>query len=352
MARFDRSWQALSLVLLSLESGGQRQYIGIAAASAQRLGHQWQRKAKRVCMSRLGLIAYDTPLWRPPSEARSLIIQATYGCSHNKCLFCHMYTTKRFRARPEQELTEELEAIAEHLGTQVERIFLADGDPMVLPAERMVRLLQECYRLFPRLKRVTTYATPQNLLRKTPEELVAIRSAGLTMLYYGVESGDDETLEAVSKGANSDAVVEAARKGQQAGFDLSVTVLLGLAGGQRSMVHARRTAEVLSRIDPRYASALTIMDPDPEDLVELGGEKRKGKGLWGRMSVWELLAELRELLSAMEMTDCVFRSNHASNYLALKGTLPKDKERLIQLVDEVLERRELDELRPESYRGL
>ena len=303
-------------------------------------------------MARHGHLTYDAPLWRPPSEARSLILQATYGCSHNKCAFCHMYVTKKFRVRRETEFLAEVEEVAADVGRHVRRIFLADGDPLVMPARKMVKILETCFRLFPNLERISTYATPQNLLQKKVDDLKRIRDAGLSLLYFGLESGDDETLAAVSKGVDAEQMVEAARKAHQVGFTLSVTVLLGLAGPRRSVVHARATGEVLSRMDSRYASALTIMDPEPERIEMLGGRKRPGPRPWGDMDVWELLAELREMVASMNMSDCIFRSNHASNYLPLKGTLPSDKDRLLGMIDDVLKRRETGDVRPEWLRAL
>lgn len=297
-------------------------------------------------------IDYDMPLWRPPSEARSLIIQATYGCSHNGCTFCHMYKSKRFKVRPEKEVISDLAAVAGDMGSSIKRVFLADGDPLVIKAESLVRIIRECYRLFPRLERVTTYATPQNLLRKSPEDLKAIREAGLQMIYYGVESGHDPTLKAVSKGATSDEIAVGGAKAHGAGFVLSATVLLGLAGREESLNHARDTAALLSRIDPHYASALTIMVPEPQQLKALGIEPPGGDNPWGEMNVWELLEELGEMVKGMEMTDCIFRSNHASNYLPLKGTLPQDKDRLVEMVQTVLEKRNSAHVRPEWSRGL
>jgi radical SAM superfamily enzyme YgiQ (UPF0313 family) len=297
-------------------------------------------------------LSYDMPLWRPPSEARSLIIQATYGCSHNRCTFCHMYASKRFRVRPVREVEDELAAVAERIGPRVKRIFLADGDPLVIKVDAMVRILEACYSAFPNLERVTTYATPQNLLRKSPNALARIRRAGLTMLYYGVESGHDPTLEAVRKGATAAEIITGAQKAHAAGFVLSVTVLLGLAGRKDSLAHAQKSGAVLSRIDPRYASALTIMDPEPHHLEMLGGRIRDAEKSWGDMNVWELLAELGEMIAAMDVTDCIFRSNHASNYLPLKGTLPVDKTRLLEMIKRVLAARSPDTVRPEWARGL
>ncbi len=261
-----------------------------------------------------------------------------------------MYRGKRFRIRPEQEVVDELTAVSDVSGSGVKRIFLADGDPLVIKADSMVRILEVCRSLFPKLERVTTYATPQNLLRKSPADLRKIREAGLTMLYYGVESGHDPTLDAVVKGVSADEIAAGAEKAHEAGFALSVTVLLGLAGRDRSLAHAVDTAALLSRIDPFYASALTIMDPDMYE-TDLDSHVEPDKP-WGDMDVWDLLKELREMISGMDVSRCIFRSNHASNYLPLKGVLPADQKRLLEMIDRVLRERRDDSVRPEGLRGL
>jgi radical SAM superfamily enzyme YgiQ (UPF0313 family) len=265
-----------------------------------------------------------------------------------------MYATKRFKMRDVQEVVDELGRVAEQAGSYVRRVFLADGDPMVLPTDRMVRILEACRELFAGLERVATYATPQNILKKQLAELERIRKAGLTMLYFGVESGDDEVLREVEKGAGSAEIIEAAAKAHRAGFVLSTTVLLGLAGREKSLRHARRTGEVLSRIDPRYASALTVMEPDGrrQDEPSIEPARATPDRPWREMDAWSIMAELRELIAEMSVTDCVFRTNHASNYLPLKGDLPRDRSRLLEQLDEVLQAKDPARLRPELARGL
>jgi len=300
-------------------------------------------------------IEYDMPLWRPPSEARSLIIQATLGCSHNRCTFCRMYKTKRFRVRQESEVFADLDRAAKVMGSSVRRIFLADGDAMVLPTDRMCALLERCHDRFEHLDRVTCYATPENLLRKADDDLVRIRRAGLTMVYYGVESGDDPVLEEVHKGATADEIAQGAAKAHHAGLVLSATVLLGLAGRDASLRHAANTGRLLSRMQPEYAAALTITEPDEAEWRMLGVAPPRldvGNEKWHEMSPWDLVAELRALVANMDMTDCVFRSNHASNYLALSGHLPIDKTSLLDALDRILRERDARFLRPESWRRL
>jgi radical SAM superfamily enzyme YgiQ (UPF0313 family) len=269
---------------------------------------------------------YDMPLFRPPSEADSLILQATYGCSANSCTFCLMYKTKRFRTR---------------------RIFLADGDALVIRASQLLAILELLYQSFPRLERVTSYANPLNLLVKSQAELFAIRRAGLTMLYYGVESGDDEILRRVKKKAETPGMIEGCVKAHAAGFDLSVTVLLGLAGKKLSRRHAENTASVLNEIQPRYIGALTLMLGPLEKYFA----QSMGEG-FQFLDMMETLQELRWLVEGLELKNSVFRSNHASNYLALRGDLPRDKKKLLAVIDSALADADSPLIRPDYFRAL
>lgn len=290
-------------------------------------------------------IEYDIPLYRPPSEARSLILQATLGCSHNGCSFCYMYRDKRFHVKPEKIFIEEIDiAAAEYPSAR--RIFLADGDAMVLSTERLERILEKLDASFPRLQRVTAYANPANLLGKTADELRGLRDRKLTILYYGVETGDSELLFKIDKGATPDEMAEGCSRASEAGIKLSITVILGLAGKERSLRHARYTAELLNRIQPRYLSALTLMlGPWKESYASSMGEG------FVYNSAIDDVRELRELVARLETDRCIFRSNHASNYLALKGTLLKDKVALLDEIDRALEDPD-GNLRPEWTRGL
>lgn len=294
---------------------------------------------------------YDLPLWRPPSEARSLILQATLGCSHNKCSFCHMYVGKRFRVRPWEELSADIDfAVRQYPRSR--RVFLADGDPMAMGAPRLVQIAETLWQRLPRLERISSYATPQNIRRKSPVQLRRIRDAGLELLYFGVESGDPEVLERVNKGATPDEIVAAADKAHEAGFKLSCTVLLGLAGRQGSERHARETAKLLSRIDPAYASALSIMIPEADEYRDYELRCVPENTPWRELEPLELVAELRELVAGLCCTDTTFRANHASNHLPLGGHLPDEKDELLALVDGVLGASRKDLLRPEWMRGL
>ena len=290
-------------------------------------------------------IRYDEPVYRPPSEARSLILQATIGCSHNGCAFCYMYKEKSFRARPWGELEADIRYASERWpGTR--RIFLADGDAFVLGTKRLERILDTLYASFPLLQRVAAYATPQNLLAKSVAEMERIRGKGLSILYYGVESGDPLLLERIGKGATPDEMVEGCRRAMEAGIKLSVTVVLGLGGREGSLRHAGETAAVVSRIQPRYLSALTLMlGPFEEEY-----RRRMGPDFSYNGPIDDI-RELREMVSLLETERCIFRSNHASNYLALAGTLMKDRERLLGEIDTALENPGA-RLRPEWTRGL
>ena len=291
------------------------------------------------------MLQYDEPVYRPPSEARSLILQATIGCSHNRCRFCYMYKGKRFRKRSWDELRPEIDEAA-RLWPQTRRIFLADGDALALAPGELVRILDYLNGSFPRLQRVTAYATPQNLLDKSVSELKRLRSAGLSILYYGVETGDPELLRRIEKGATPAEMVEGCRRAHEAGMKLSVTVILGLGGVEGSRRHAAATARLVNSIQPRYLSALTLM---------LGPyEERYARAMSPGFSFTTPLdtcVEIGELVERLETERCIFRSNHASNYLPLAGTLMKDKEMLLAAIDRALEHPERF-FRNEWMRGL
>ncbi len=290
-------------------------------------------------------IEYDNPLYRPPSEAHSLILQATLGCSHNSCNFCYMYKDKRFHVKSEESFLEEID-IAAAENPSARRIFLADGDAMVLSTGRLERILDRLDSSFPRLQRVTAYANPANLLGKSAEELGRLRERKLSVLYYGIETGDPELLVKVNKGATPDEMAEGCSRATEAGIKLSVTVILGLAGKEGGLQHARMTAALLNRIEPRYLSALTLMlGPWKESYASSMGPGFEFN------SALDDVRELRVLVAGLEADKCIFRSNHASNYLALKGTLLKDRAALLDEIDRALDDPD-GHLRPEWVRGL
>jgi len=287
---------------------------------------------------------YDWPVFRPPSEAESLIIQATLGCSANTCKFCYMYKTKKFRIRPLEEVLNDLKecAITE---PHTQRIFLADGDALVIPTEQLLKILNACYKFFPKLERVTGYANPKNLLEKTVEELKAIQETGLSMIYYGIESGDEELLKKIKKQATTEQMIEGCKKAHQAGLVISLTVILGLAGKKGSQKHAEETASLLNQINPRYISALTLM---------LGPFEKNYKKAMGAdfefLNKLDFLRELKGMVQALKVKDSIFRTNHASNYLPIKGNLPEDKDKILTQIEYALTHPQL--LRPEEWRAL
>ncbi len=287
---------------------------------------------------------YYEPVFRPPSEGRSLLLHATIGCSHNRCGFCAMYRGKRFRARPEREILEDIEA-ARRVRPDVRRVFLLDGDALVLSSRRLLRVLAALRESFPELQRVGTYVNAGNVAAKTDEELAALAGAGLGIGYLGLESGDPETLERMDKGATVEEMVTAVTRAQAAGIRMSVMALLGLAGRERSREHARATARALNRMQPRFASFLTVTPVPGTPLFE-----DAASGRFALLSPEESLRELRWIVEDLDLRGTVFRANHASNYLPLKGRLPADRERLLRTID--LARAGRISLKPEYLRGL
>ena len=267
------------------------------------------------------MIRYEEPVFRPPSEARSLIFQITLGCSYNRCTFCGMYKMKRFRIRPLEEVIEEIRWASKEYPF-VRRVFLADGDPLCVPADYMVRVLEELYRGFPRLERVGTYATPQNLLEKGPEELKDIREAGLKILYVGVESGSDRVLEFVKKGVNQGQIVEALVKAKEVGFTVSTTFILGLGGRDWWEEHALESAKVVNEAVPHYTAALTLMLV-PKTVLHWQAQR----GIFKIPTQRQIMKEMLLFVENIEV-ETVFRSNHVSNLVPIKANLPRDKLRL------------------------
>ena len=289
---------------------------------------------------------YEGAIYRPPSEAGSLILQVTIGCSHNRCIFCVSFMTKKFRERKMDEILEDIKsASAQYKG--VRRVFLADGDALVMDTAKLLTILDALYGSFPYLERVGIYGSPQDLLHKTHEELVSLREAGLQIVYLGVETGNEELLAWIRKGAAREQVIEAGRKAKAAGLILSATVINGLGGREKMAEHAYDTATILNEIDPDYLGLLTLMVCEG---TPLGRMVEKGKFVLPEPL--EILAEIEMMLKPLELTNCVFRCNHASNYLPLKGTLPGDKEHLLQALGSVLHSGDSSRLRPEYLRGL
>lgn len=287
---------------------------------------------------------YEGDIYRPPSEAYSLIIQLTVGCARNTCTFCNMYKNKKFRIRPLEEVTADLEECAVLYGGHVRRIFLADGDAMIVKTKDLLYILEKAFSLFPNLERVSAYAAPKDVLAKMAEELKILRQAGLTIAYMGLESGDDRVLEKIRKGADSAQITEAGLKLKAAGIAVSITAISGLGSIERMAEHAAGTAAVISRIKPEYASLLTLMVHPAAPLYQ-----EIQTGAFRLLSPDQVMEETRLFLSQVDSEGTVFRSNHASNYVALAGTFNKDIPRMIRQINSALENRNY---KPEIWRRL
>lgn len=290
---------------------------------------------------------YEGDIYRPPSEAYSYILQCTVGCSHNKCTFCGMYKNKKYRVRELKEILADIRMAKLYYG-HTEKVFLADGDALAMDCADLIVILDELRRQFPGLKHVGIYTSPDSILKKTPEELKALREHGLNMAYLGVETGDEALLKEIRKGVTYEEMVNAGRKIREAGIPLSVTLILGLAGRTPQAVdHAIKSAQICNEIDPDYIAALTIMPVAGTVLY-----KQIQQGKFEVPEPFEILHELRLIIQNLEVSGCEFRSNHASNYLAIKGRLPGDKEKILSLIDEIIKRNNADYLRPEYMRRL
>ena len=293
-------------------------------------------------------IRYVEPVFRPPSEAQSLILPVTDGCSWNHCTFCEMYTApqKHFRARDEAEVLESIRLTGERFGSEIRRVFLADGDALVLPTRRLLNILNGIRAHLPAVRRVSSYCLPRNLRRKSLEELRELAAAGLSIAYVGAESGDDEVLERVNKGETFASTLDALDKLGAAGITRSVMILNGLGGPQLSLRHAENSARLANATQPEYLATLVVSFP-------LGEERfRAGFPGWRPLSQHELFIEMERFLERLELKRTVFRSDHASNWLVLKGTLGADKQRLLQQVRQAIAHPEATPLRPAWARGL
>jgi radical SAM superfamily enzyme YgiQ (UPF0313 family) len=290
-------------------------------------------------------LAYDYPLYRPPSEANSTIFQVTLGCSFNKCSFCDMYRTKEYRERSWEEIRSEIDLMA-RLYPDTQRIFLADGDALNLSKDRLVQILQYLYQKFPKIERVSCYAMPKNLLQKTDGELAELHKAGLHMFYVGIESGNDTVLRKVTKGATGKSIVQACGKARKHGFVLSCMIILGLGGRKYSKEHIADTAKVLSEVAPEYVGALTLhLDPSLNDEF-----MTKYAEPFEFIDDVEVLGELEMLIRNFEpKTPVVFRANHASNVYSIKGTMPEDRDKILELIGRLKSHPEM--LKPKALRG-
>jgi len=296
----------------------------------------------------MSLLPYIEPVFRPPSEARSLIIQVTNGCSWNNCTFCEMYTQpqKRFNLKPLVEIEKELAAIAA-MNIPVRRIFLADGDAMTLSFRRLQEIMHTIRKYFPNVQRVASYCLPRNLKNKTVAEMAELNDLGLSLFYVGCESGDDLVLERVHKGETFVTSLSALQKIKAAGAKSSVMILNGLGGSRYSKRHALNSARLMNEAQPEYLSTLVVSFPLGMECFEAGFN-----GEFELLDQAGLFHEMYQLLDALDLKQTIFRSDHASNYLSLKGTLGKDREKLLDSVRAAIDRPDDANLRAEWQRGL
>ncbi|MGV3026454.1 radical SAM protein [Clostridium thermobutyricum] len=275
---------------------------------------------------------YDMPLYRPPSEANSLIIQATLGCSHNKCSFCSMYKGKKFTIKPLEKIKEEILEFR-RIDSYVQRIFIADGDALIIPMNDLRELLKFIKNTFKECTRVTMYASPKSIRLKTIDELIELKNLGLEMVYMGIESGNEDILKDINKGATRDEIIQAGKKIKESGIKLSATIISGIGGKEKTDIHAKDTGSIISIIKPDYIGVLSLM---VERNTEIEGKVKNGE--LEILSSFEILKEIKEILKNINTDEkIIFRSNHASNYVSLKGTLPIDKDRLIEDINWCIE---------------
>ena len=288
---------------------------------------------------------YEGMIIRPPSEAYSLLLQVTVGCSHNKCTFCPTYKGEKFRIKSFAEIEEDILEASDY--RSVEKIFLCDGDALIIPQPRLVEIFVSIHKHIRSMKRVGCYANAKSILRKTPEDLVQLRKLGLKIVYLGVETGNEDLLKKINKGATYAQIVEAGRRIKNAGINLSVTVLLGIGGIEKSVAYAFDTAKILTEIDPDYVGALTVMvvpgTPLHEDYIS---------GRFVLPDTFGFLRELEIMIAHSDFTNCFFTSNHASNYLSIRARMPEEKEKTVRMIHHVIQSGDHRQLRPEYLRGL
>jgi len=292
----------------------------------------------------MSLVDYEGTVYRPPSEAYSLIVQVTIGCSHNGCTFCSMYKDKKFRVRELKDIISDLEQAKLDYGV-VKRIFLADGDALVLETSKLKIILLKIKELFPGCERVGVYATPNDILAKPLEDLYMLKELGIGILYLGVESGSDEILKSINKGVTTKNLIMAGQKVKESGIKLSTTLISGIGGREKISENAIESAKLISAINPDYVGFLTLMLVSGTPIY-----KDVQNDIFHVLTQDEVMHELREFLENVEVTNCIFRSNHASNYLTLSGTLPGDKDKLLADIDLTLKGKYL--YKQEEYRRL
>lgn len=274
---------------------------------------------------------YDTPVFRPPSEAESFILRVTRGCAHNSCTYCNMYRGVKFEKLSDAQIMRQIAMAYSTDAEGVRRVFLADGDALVLPTERLLNILSVLKKYFPNLERVSSYAAPRDILAKSVEELTELRRAGLALLYYGMESGDAQTLKDIRKGVNDKQSIEAGKRVSAAGMKLSIMIILGIAGKEGSTRHALATAHAINEIKPTMLSALSLMLYRGSELKE-----QFERGEFHPLTPAQLMEELKLIMEHVDLPESehmIFRSNHVSNYIRLAATLPRDKEQLLKDID-------------------
>lgn len=280
---------------------------------------------------------YEGALYRPPSEAYSLIVQATIGCSHNRCTFCSMYKEKSFRIRSVEEILEDLLTGRKYY-KKVKRIFLADGDALIIKTKDLIRILNEIKTIFPECERVGIYGSPRSIFTKNVDELMELNELGLGIVYLGVESGSDNILKSINKGVTSEEMIRAGKRIVDSNIELSVTLISGIGGRELSREHAIESARVINKINPNYIGLLTLL---LENGTQLYDDHEKGK--FEILTPKEVLTETKLFVQGLDIDNCIFRSNHASNYVPLRGTLNKDKKLILKQIEEGLQMVNLEE---------
>jgi radical SAM superfamily enzyme YgiQ (UPF0313 family) len=292
------------------------------------------------------MISFEQPMFRPPSEANSLLVQATVGCSHNSCTYCAMYrqSNQKFRMRSEKEI---LQIIAENSSSSYEKAFIADGNALVLPVKLLVKTIKTIYESNQNVRQVSIYGNVGDILRKKPQELKELAAAGLDMVYIGFESGDDITLKRIKKGANKSKTIQSMKRLKEAGIKVSGMVLLGVGGKERSFVHAYETADMLSQGDPDYVGLLSLQVRPGAPIYEAWE-----KGEFELPDKFQILKELEIIAENTVLTNGHFFSNHISNYLPIKAIYPRDKDKTVMKIKNIIAKKAEGELRPEYYRDI
>lgn len=293
------------------------------------------------------MLRYEGSIWRPPSEARSLILQATVGCSNNACIFCVSYKQKKYRVRGAEGVQSDLDSLHLDYKRRVRRVFLADGNALAMPTNELIETLNVLKPELPSLERVGVYGYAKDVRDKNVDDLRRIRDAGLGIVYLGLETGDDDLLRWSRKGVDSKENISACKMIREAGIPLSLTIILGLGGLENSERHAQATAKVLNEIDPEYIGALTLMTPPGTRISEMIQNRE-----FEPMDPWDILKELKVLVEGLELTNCVFRTNHASNYLPIRGTMNADKEAILKALSDTIGSDDTSRLKPSYLRGL